>query len=214
MPDRSTLPGNPEPASAGVDAWPQPIGGRVVALWHRVRSGEDPVAFGAVVVVLALAAGVLWFWAGARHESVAAAASGSPTPGPPNALPAPDANRLSTTTAPAVVVHVAGAVMRPGLYHLPSGSRVADAVAAAGGSVPRADLDRLNLAARLLDGQRVAVARRGQPVPVGPAPTGVAEPGGAGALPEQDSGEPVDLNAADLATLDSLPGIGPATARA
>jgi competence protein ComEA len=92
---------------------------------------------------------------------------------------------------------------------------VADALAAAGGSLPRADLDRLNLAARLSDGQKVWVTRRGEPVL--PAPPGAEPVGGgpgAGNPGAPELAEPIDLNAADLAALDSLPGIGPGTARA
>ena len=64
----------------------------------------------------------------------------------------------STTTTPTeVVVHVAGSVLRPGLYHRPSGDRVADLLDAAGGPLDEADLDRLNLAERLLDGVRIWV---------------------------------------------------------
>jgi competence protein ComEA len=198
--------------------------GRLVDLWHRIRSGEDPVAFGAVVAVVAVAAGLVWFWAGARAGGVPAASAtprsaigdGPPAGGPPSSLAAHNGDRTSTTGSP-LAVHVAGAVARPGLYHLPAGSRVADALARAGGKLPRADLDRLNLAARLADGQKVLVTRRGDPLPpvemassgggAGMAGTG-AESAGVGA------GEPIDLNAADLAALDSLPGIGPATARA
>jgi competence protein ComEA len=83
---------------------------------------------------------------------------------------------------------------------------------AAGGNLSRADLDRLNLAARLVDGQKVPVAKRGEPG-LGPPPDAVG--GGATAGdPTAGPSEPVDLNAADIAALDSLPGIGPATARA
>ena len=176
---------------------------RLVVLWHRIRSGEDPVAFGAVVVVVAVVAGLVWFWAGARSAGVPAASAATRSPsgdGPPSSLAAHNAE-LTTTTGPPVAVHVAGAVAHPGLYHLPAGSRVADAVALAGGKLPRADLDRLNLAARLSDGQKILVTRRGDPVP----PLEVAPAGDAnGAAPS----EPIDLNTADLAALDSLPGIG------
>jgi competence protein ComEA len=116
-----------------------------------------------------------------------------------------------------LVVHVAGAVARPGLYHLPAGSRVADAVTLAGGKLPRADLDRLNLAARLVDGQKILVTRRGEPIPPGEAAAaagGTLLGAGAGGDSTGAPGEPIDLNAADLAALDSLPGVGPATARA
>jgi competence protein ComEA len=83
---------------------------------------------------------------------------------------------------------------------------------AAGGTLSRADLDRLNLAARLVDGQKVPVAKRGEP---GLGPPLDAVGGGATAGdPTAGPAEPVDLNGADIAALDSLPGIGPATARA
>jgi competence protein ComEA len=206
---------------------------RVMTLWHRVRSGEDPLAFGAVVIVAALAAGFVWFWAGTHHGRVAAAeaapeaarSESSTSPGGPppvRPLPAGDsratgrgssADGASGPGADSLAVHVAGAVVHPGLYHLPAGARVADALTAAGGSVPRADLDRLNLAARVLDGQRVLVVRRGEPNPAGASPSAVDGGGVPGGSPEAPA-EPVDLNTAGLSALDSLPGIGPATARA
>jgi competence protein ComEA len=167
------------------------------------------VAFGAVVVVVAVVVGLVWFLAGTRSGGVPAVSAA------PN-LPVTHDPVMTSTTAAPLAVHVAGAVARPGLYRLPAGSRVADALAFAGGKLPGADLDRLNLAAKLADGQKIFVTRRGEPVPPGPvsadggaiaATSGAAEPGGAGS-------EPIDLNAADLAALDSLPGIGPATARA
>jgi competence protein ComEA len=217
MPDRPAASGAAgEPAPAAVDDPPSglPVRERVLAVWHRVRSGEDPLAFGAVVVVIALAVGLLWFWAGSHHGGVASAAPGPSASDAASQPPTPPAERLTTTTGAALAVHVAGAVVHPGLYHLPPGSRVADALAAAGGSVPRADLDRLNLAARLVDGQRVGVVRRGQPIPVGFAGAGTDGDGGGTGSADPGSGEPIDLNAAGLAALDSLPGVGPATARA
>jgi competence protein ComEA len=190
---------------------------RLRGLWHRIRAGEDPVAFGAVVLVVSVVAALVWFWAGARSGGVpaASAAPGSPSPGgPPSSLAGHNAGATSTTGAP-LAVHVAGAVARPGLYHLPSGSRVADALALAGGKLPRADLDRLNLAARLVDGQKVHVTRRGDPVPVGAS---VAADGAGASLGGEPNAagpsEPIDLNSADLTALDALPGVGPATARA
>lgn len=181
---------------------------RLRELWHRIRAGEDPAAFGAVVVVAAVAAGLVWFWLGARSAGVPAASAAAPgaTDGPPSTLAVHSAQVTTTTGAP-LAVHVAGAVARPGLYHLPAGARVADGLAVAGGKLPRADLDRLNLAARLVDGQKILVTRRGDPVPP-PEPA----PGGESSSPA--AGEPIDLNTADQAALDSLPGIGPATARA
>ncbi len=110
-------------------------------------------------------------------------------------------------------MHVAGAVIRPGVVSLPSGSRAVDAVAAAGGTAPGADADRLNLAAPLVDGTRLVVPLVGQPVPpevVAQAPEGSAgPPAGAGVL-----AGPIDLNTATIQQLDALPGIGPSTAAA
>ena len=191
-------------------------------LWHRIRSGEDPVAFGAVVAVLAVAAGLFWFWTGAHHGGAtpASAAPGRPVTGgggdggdvgsgDVDAPPDPAGHGGSSTTRPEPAVHVAGAVTRPGLYHLPADSRVADALERAGGSLPRADLDRLNLAAKVVDGERIYVSRRGE----GPAPVPAQDVGGGDAGGPTAPPAPIDLNAADLAALDSLPGIGPATAK-
>jgi competence protein ComEA len=187
---------------------------RVVGLWHRVRAGEEPVAFGAVVVLVAVGAGLMWFWAGARSGGVPAAAAAPRShseDGPPSSV-SRDLD-VTATTANALAVHVAGAVARPGLYRLPNGSRVADAIGLAGGKVPGADLDRVNLAARLVDGQQILVTRRGDPVPGG-SPTGSGGEGPAAGSAGLTPAEPIDLNGADIAALDGLPGIGPATARA
>jgi competence protein ComEA len=103
-----------------------------------------------------------------------------------------------------LVVHVAGAVARPGLYRLPEGSRVDDAIALAGGAKPKAALDSVNLAAPVADGQQVVVPVRGAGVPsAGPGAAGEGAPGGA----------KVSLNSATLEQLDQLPGIGPVTAQ-
>jgi competence protein ComEA len=102
----------------------------------------------------------------------------------------------SPAAAPRLVVHVAGAVRRPGLYRLAEGKRVADAVARAGGATAPADTAAINLAAPLADGMQVLVPRR---VPGG---------GGGGA-----AGRRVSLSSATAADLDGLPGIGPVTAQ-
>lgn len=117
-------------------------------------------------------------------------------------LPPPPASNAGVTglEAARVVVHVVGAVGRPGLYRLEQGSRIADAVARAGGATGKADLAQVNLAAPLADGEQVVVPKRGA--------VGAVGAGGTGA-----SNGPVHLSTATLDQLDSLPGIGPVTAQ-
>lgn len=103
-----------------------------------------------------------------------------------------------------VVVHVVGAVRRPGLYRLDDGSRVADALDRAGGATPKADLGAVNLAALLLDGTQIVVPR------VGRGPGGAAPAvGAAGGAPAG----PIRLNAATVEELQEIPGVGPVTAQ-
>jgi competence protein ComEA len=117
--------------------------------------------------------------------------------------PAP-AVRLDRASGGRVVVDVAGAVRRPGVYRLEAGARVDDAVRRAGGAAPRADLASINLAAKLEDGKQVLVPVRAPP---GDAASGA--PGSTAAAP----GRPVNLNTATLEQLDTLAGVGPATAQ-
>ncbi len=134
----------------------------------------------ALALALALASRVL------RHSGTAYVA----TPAPAARAAAPVAQ---------VVVDVVGAVRRPGLYRLPQGSRVADAVVRAGGATRRADLALVNLAAPLADGTQVVVPSR-------------ARAGGPESSPPAAAG-PVHLNTATLEQLDALAGVGPVTAQ-
>jgi competence protein ComEA len=126
------------------------------------------------------------------------------------AAPRPTSGRASgwtppTTEAPAVLVHVAGAVFHPGIQRLAGGARVADAITAAGGALPDADTDAINLATKVADGDRVYVPRRGEITPAALASAGLTGSGPATVL---------DLNSATAEQLDALPGIGPSTAQA
>jgi competence protein ComEA len=124
---------------------------------------------------------------------VRAATEEAPAEEPP-ADPAPE-----DQTADLLVVHVSGPVARPGIVVLPADSRVADAVAAAGGALGSADLQLLNLAAPVADGEQVIVPRSGG---AGPSAT---------ARPAADEGQ-VNLNEADVTELEELPGVGPVLA--
>ena len=115
---------------------------------------------------------------------------------PPLVRPAQTAETLSAKGR--LYVHVVGGVRHPGLYRLPQGSRVADALARAGGATPKAQIELVNLAAPVADGQQIVVPRRGAAV--------VATATGA-------TGGPVHLNSATLEQLDALPGVGPVTAQ-
>ena len=133
----------------------------------------------------------------------------------------------SVPTPLTVKVHVAGAVVRPGVYELSSAARVVDAVKAAGGASSRADLERINLAQTLVDTEQVFIPSRVSSSPkvttsprLKPARTTVAPSPGAVAtapnasLPPGTTSTRVNINSATSDQLDALPGVGPATAKA
>jgi competence protein ComEA len=154
-------------------------------------SRSQVAVYGAVAVALLLA--------GAR--AIGAEGSGSASAYPSSSSSSSFAGDLSLKSAggPDLVVDVAGAVRHPGVYRLPVGSRVVDAISRAGGPSGEAMLEGINRAARLADGQQVMVPSRG---PSGAAPTsgGSVEDG------------PISLGSATVEQLDTIDGIGPITA--
>jgi competence protein ComEA len=187
-------------------------GGPLERVADRVRELRgDPRVGVAALLVVALVAGFIWYRLGSSD-------SGAPsTTGRASVTTAGGHGSSTTTTGDSVgaakngervVVHVAGAVAKPGVYDLGATARVIDAIEAAGGGAPDADLNRLNLAAKVADGQRVLVQRVGEAAPAGAAPAGGTDGGSA------DPSALVNLNSATPAELEVLPGIGPTLAEA
>ncbi len=183
---------------------------------RRIFDGRALAAL-AVLAVLSLLIAAWYVWHSwpvaadvpARAESVSVGSTASPAPADdaaPPTFPAAGDAVASPTPTTVLVVHVAGSVAQPGIVTLPSGSRVADAIQAAGGALPGTDTTGVNLARVLVDGEQVLV---GVPAAIG-AP--VAGPGAP--VPTQGAaGGPLDLNAATLDQLQNLPGLGPVLAQ-
>lgn len=156
----------------------------------------------AVVAVAILVLGGRWLAARGDGEPATAAA-------PAAAAKDPAPVKVEERAPPRVLVHVAGAVRRPGVYRLPGDARVRDAVERAGGARDGGDPNAINLAAVLQDGAQVVVPRRA------PAAAGAAaSAAGAGAPPPEAPAAPVNLNTASAEELQTLDGVGPATAAA
>ncbi len=172
-----------------------------VVVWVERRRRQVPSLALGVATVGLIALGLWWAIRSA--------------PGPPIEDRIPTV-ALDPTTAPAVaeaaaqplIVHVAGAVQQPGVYTLDPGRRVIDAVEAAGGARPDADLSLVNLAEPLVDGSQIRI-----PI-VGETPTVPVRPVLPGGATAEGSAAPVDLNRATAAELETLTGVGPATAQA
>lgn len=116
-------------------------------------------------------------------------------------------------TRESIIVHVAGAVVRAGIVELPRGSRLHEAIAAAGGGAPGADPDQLNLAAVLEDGQKVLVPREGETAPAAAAPTGDVGARGSPGSGTAPAGGKINLNTAGAEELATLPRVGPVLAQ-
>ncbi|MEV2275116.1 ComEA family DNA-binding protein [Nocardiopsis sp. NPDC049922] len=169
---------------------------RVTRRW-RIDAVLSRRAVLALLVLGLIAAGSALVLLRDRPESVTAEVVAAASPAPADSPESPSSAGDGDGTAPEaalpredLVVHVGGEVAEPGLYTVPPGSRVADAVEEAGGALPDADLDTLNLARPLVDGEQVLV--------------GVPRTADRGGAP----GTPVDVNRADAATLTGLPRIG------
>lgn len=164
----------------------------------------------AAVSVAVVVAGGYWLLHAPRPEAVASLPVAARGAVPPATLPPPTTLPAPTTVPGPLTVHVAGRVARPGVYTLTAGARVVAAIDAAGGATADGDLDALNLAAPVADGQRVYVPGVGEVDPATVASGGLAP---VGSVPSVESG-PLDLNSATAERLETLPGVGPATAAA
>ncbi|MFF3770707.1 helix-hairpin-helix domain-containing protein [Streptomyces sp. NPDC002232] len=194
-------------------------------VWVQTRCGLEPRTLGALTVVLLVAAVLAgaYFLTGRPEpvrapELVRAAAPVAPEP----AVPVPESaggsrsgsgsvvaggQGAGASSGARVVVDIGGKVRRPGVLTLPAGSRVADALRAAGGAEPGADLTGVNRARVLFDGEQVLVGMLGAP---GVAPGGSGAGGGAGG---GAPGVPLSLSTATAEQLDGLPGVGPVLAQ-
>ncbi|WLQ06209.1 ComEA family DNA-binding protein [Arthrobacter oryzae] len=220
-----TYDGGAQPAPGGIDA--SSGHGTLAPANFRWRTG---LRVAVVLGILSLLLGG-WFWwdvAVSRPRVVPLSdvsspeARGQPEAGPGAEPPAesggPAAEEARDAASGAkIVVHVAGAVNRAGVVELPPGSRIHEAIAAAGGSGPGADLNRLNLAALLTDGQKIHVPQLGDPVDSPGTAASETGPGGGGSgtgagEPGADSAK-IDLNTATVEELGALPRVGPVLAQ-
>ncbi len=193
---------------APIESPQRPPGGKEEARRPRLR-----LTLGAAIVLVVLGLSVAVLVAAlAPHGSTQTVIAGTGAPagssaGPRAGGPAePSASAFpggAVGERTALFVHILGEVKSPGIYELHSGDRVIDAVAAARGLTGRADQAQLNLARFLSDGEQIIVPREGQVVATG-APGAAAGPG---------SAAKVNINTADAAALESLPGVGPALAQ-
>ena len=202
----------PDPLAALRAAQPRSGRDRVRAWIARIPDDARPWALAlalvlaAVLVVAAMTLVPGWMSPSTGGSATEASLAELPFAGTATTMSTP------TTTSAEVLVHAAGSVVAPGLYRLPTGSRVGDLLDAAGGVAPEGDTNRINLAAPLADGERVYVPRVGElevpPIAVADEPTIADSPSGATAV------QPLDLNRATAEQLEELPGVGPSIAGA
>lgn len=219
MPHRSLPQPDPSPPAFGDPPWSS------LRRALDLAPGSAPRVLLAVGLAVGLGAVGWWFLrpAGPPSEGSLPIASAAPAGSQPEASVGGSATDVtSSTTAPTgqLVVQAAGQVAHPGVYDLPADSRVVDLVDEAGGLTREADRERVNLAAPLVDGERVWFPAVGQDRPPdvvagsGGGASGGAGSDGAGGSAAPSPSSPVDLNSASAEDLDALPGVGPATAAA
>lgn len=231
-PDQPSSPSSPSSPASRPEPWPEDGWSRSWRLTRASLADRVPVAVrarwrvspAAATAAVGVACAVL-LGAGARYLTAPAPTAVPLAPagarsGTGTAAPLPDQAPTGSTpassgrsgvgggqvTVATLVVDVVGRVRRPGIVRLPAGSRVVDAVAAAGGAAPDAALELLNLARPVADGEQILVPAPGQ---LPPAVPGAATGSGPGAAAPAG---PLDLNRATEAELDALPGIGPVLA--
>ncbi|MGW0943357.1 helix-hairpin-helix domain-containing protein [Streptomyces sp. NPDC002623] len=208
-------------ASRGAEAWQTRAGFALrerMPVWLQARCGLERRSVVALTVLLVAAAAfaVQHFWAGraepVRAPEVVRAAAPYPTDEQSSAAEHPASAGppagMGSTAGAEIVVDVSGKVRKPGIHRLPAGSRVVDALGAAGGVRPGTNTDGLNRARFLVDGEQVVV---GGPAPAGAVGAGAGGSAGAGAGAGPPS--PVSLNTATVDQLDTLPGVGPVLAQ-
>ncbi|MEV8033088.1 ComEA family DNA-binding protein [Streptomyces sp. NPDC086182] len=237
--DRSTAAGTPTTSAEAArgpvveaGAWRERAGLAVrerLPLWLQSRCGLERRSVAALTVLLVVAAvfAVQHFWAGRTQPVRAPEVMGAATPygekrgpgdrpgvesgAPADAPSSAGAAGFAGPGGGVIVVDVGGKVRTPGLQRLPAGSRVEDALRAAGGLRPGTHTDGLNRARPLVDGEQIVVGASAPPTGAGPDGSGPVGTGGsaAGAAPSA----PIPLNTATVDQLDGLPGVGPVLAR-
>ncbi|HEX5532651.1 MAG TPA: ComEA family DNA-binding protein [Actinomycetales bacterium] len=223
------------PARDDLDGWRQRALDRLPVTIRDSRWAVPLTAVAALLAVVGLVGTVVAVRTAAAtpgipvpaRSATAPAGSGPSTPpststssttGVVGVAPSPAPVEQSGGGQEALVVHVVGQVRRPGVVRLPAGSRVDDAVAAAGGALHGADLTRVNLARALVDGEQLFLPKPGEEIPAQiaepPAGGGQGEPaaGGQGAGAGAGQGALLDINTATSAQLEELPGVGPVLA--
>ncbi len=186
---------------------------RLRIIWHQFRRDEQWILVACALLLVCFGS-----YAIARRRST--------PPLPPLFQDAPSVSNTATDNAvspPAggkVMVYVTGEVNKPGVLELPANARVVDAIHKAGGPTKDGDVEALNLAARVEDGQKITVAKRGAPGEVVKGATTLVPPrsstpeaakGTASSAKKQPAG-PINVNTADASQLSTLPGVGPKTA--